>query len=780
MNRFDEIRFKGDFRSYQQRVLSNVDKYLKDGKINIVATPGSGKNILGLELICRLGEPCLILSPTKDSRDQWGRRLKEHFLKEERKFDKIFSTDIHSPRIINAITYETLSMEMEQISEKTGEELFYFEMDILKILHKTGVKTLCLEEPHHLEKDWQKALEKLLESMDEKITLICLSAIPPYDLGQTEWNKYYKICGEIDEEIFVSELVAQGDLCPHQDYVYFNFASSKEPEESFTSTVGKLKCISDITSQEHQNLGKDLRLLILTDSHGGSNENLIKIGTGESFQELSMVSIFETLRRLDDTMNIGVLFESFIILPRELVSQGTMVNIEPFVGTRYAKVDVYGMSREGMDLVRELLQSGKLQVLIGTNELPEAGWEAPCMNTLILVNSVESFTFYIQMRGLVTKGDSQNPDKNANIWHLVTMVPKANATGQEVEYIPGDDYNMVKRCLDTFMTPHYETGNIQNGMDCFSLTQPTFDEKGIVEINKGMLEWSKDRGSMGKALKNQLVEAPFQVVVESVWSQEHWAPVFSCLKDSIVKRMKEFRSEVLFWCLELLGTAIVGVVTYRWLKWQAWVLFIFMLMFFLSYMPDDIKDELLPNYRVLKKLSRRGSVIDGLEIFAQNVGKTLIECGIVSPGSVVVVEEKDPANGLVGIQLQNATRYEQGIFHKAIGELLAPIEEPQYLMVPKNICWDDKYKCSLPCPSIIGQKEEYVKILEKYLAEDLYFTELVDTTTGDGRVLLNGCREHYASKGHGEAAPKEVALPTDYKYIVVSETPTQLLEDKET
>ena len=101
-------------------------------------------------------------------------------------------------------------------------------------------------------------------------------------------------------------------------------------------------------------------------------------------------------------------------------------------------------------------------------------------------------------------------------------------------------------------------------------------------------------------------------------------------------------------------------------------------------------------------------------------------------------------------------------------------------MVPKNICWDDKYKCSLPCPSIIGQKEEYVKILEKYLVEDMYFIELVDTTTGDGRVLLNGCREHYAAKCNGEAIQKEAALPSDYKYIVVSENHTQLLEDKET
>ena len=55
---FDKVHFKGNFRDYQKRVLDNADKYLKDGKINIVAAPGSGKTVLGLELIRRLSSPC--------------------------------------------------------------------------------------------------------------------------------------------------------------------------------------------------------------------------------------------------------------------------------------------------------------------------------------------------------------------------------------------------------------------------------------------------------------------------------------------------------------------------------------------------------------------------------------------------------------------------------------------------------------------------------------------------------------------------------------------------
>ena len=36
------------------------------------------------------------------------------------------------------------------------------------------------------------------------------------------------MCGEIDEEITVPELVKEGTLCPHQDYVYFAFPTKEE------------------------------------------------------------------------------------------------------------------------------------------------------------------------------------------------------------------------------------------------------------------------------------------------------------------------------------------------------------------------------------------------------------------------------------------------------------------------------------------------------------------------------------------------------------------------
>mgnify|MGYP003558488210 CR=1 FL=1 len=84
------------FRSYQQTVLDNADKHLKDGKIHIVAAPGSGKTILGLELIKRLNAPALILSPSVTIRQQWGERFCEAFLPEN---ENAVAQEFETPRL---------------------------------------------------------------------------------------------------------------------------------------------------------------------------------------------------------------------------------------------------------------------------------------------------------------------------------------------------------------------------------------------------------------------------------------------------------------------------------------------------------------------------------------------------------------------------------------------------------------------------------------------------------------------------------------------------------
>ena len=226
---FTKVKFKGKFREYQQRVLDNSSSFLSDGKINIVAAPGSGKTILGLELIRRLGNKTIILSPTTTIKEQWGKRFKESFLDENDNISDYISYNLYDIKLINSITYQALYSAMNKVEINEEDEVIdYSSIDLFNLIKENDVKTICLDEAHHLQNEWQKALEKFIKGLSEDVKIISLTATPPYDSTPTEWERYISVCGEIDDEIFVPELVKEKTLCPHQDYILFNYPTSDE------------------------------------------------------------------------------------------------------------------------------------------------------------------------------------------------------------------------------------------------------------------------------------------------------------------------------------------------------------------------------------------------------------------------------------------------------------------------------------------------------------------------------------------------------------------------
>ena len=888
MNRFKEVHFKGNFRSYQSRVLGNVKRYLEDGKIHIVAAPGSGKTVLGLELIRRMDEPCLILSPTTAIREQWGQRFREWFLKDESQFEELFSTDLHHPKLINSITYQALYMAMERVAETAEDEVDCSDIDLFRTLRKQGIKTICLDEAHHLKNEWQKALEKFLSRLDGGTIRICLTATPPYDADQNEWNRYYNICGEIDEEIFVPEMVAQGNLCPHQDYVYFNYPSPKEeqaflehkqhvqavleevaglecieevaefidkwdarmnyalemvknyreeleallvllkyygkltnmkqvrrvmgrkelpePSEKYfekglqfllnnedgfhidddeveelirvlrkhqvyqrkrvrltlteklrkdlISSVGKLKSIEDITTHEYRTLGKDLRMLILADYNQGTKENLNKIGTDEPFQDISVVSIFETLRRLDETMKMAVLSGSLIFLPEDIVPEGTMLLTSPLGDTGYVSVEMMGSNRDRIDLVGGLFREGKLQILIGTKALLGEGWDEPSINALILASFVGTYVSSNQMRGRAIRTNPNDPEKTANIWHLVTLEPcevvketalerlKAVVEGER-ETLRGCDYDVVKGRFETFMAPHYETGEIQSGIDRLTLIRPPFDANGILRINREMLELSEDRRTMSGMWKDQLVENSYQVVAQTKLPLENLLQTMGFLrrKNLITYSISSFA--FLLFLGVLLFIAIGGLIMEENLVSKILILLagsilVFpyaIITFFVS------KESIIPSLRKgIKRISMNKTPLQSLQTMGNVLARTLAECKFIAKGGTVVVGKSEDKEERITIQLQNASMHDQNVFTTAMRELVAPIEKPRYLLVPKNGSEREQCKYALACPSVIGRTKEFVAIFVKHLKVNIGDMEAVFTGSEKGHKLLERCR----------------------------------------
>jgi len=252
---------------------------MNDKRLHVVAAPASGKTVLGLEVVRRLDGPTLVLAPTLAIRDQWVQRLEELFLPPGSKTPDWVSYDLSRPGFFTVSTYQMVhaAMKREDFAEEPieqeededeeitlqpqseidieDEEERELEEDekeereayrwlnqkrtdyrnapmpeLAPLLDQMGIKTVVLDEAHHLRSSWWKSLTTLIKDLGD-IHLLALTATPPYDVPPAEWDRYMELCGPVDSEISVPELVRVKNLCPHQDLVVFSSPSFSEGAE---------------------------------------------------------------------------------------------------------------------------------------------------------------------------------------------------------------------------------------------------------------------------------------------------------------------------------------------------------------------------------------------------------------------------------------------------------------------------------------------------------------------------------------------------------------------
>ena len=230
---FANITFRGSFRDYQRNLLHRLEDRLDENRLHIVTPPGSGKIVIGLELLRRIGDPCLILSTTETSRLQWFEGFTRHFLPDSHAAERetYLSSDLMQPSLLTSATYETLySLVKKGEASDGGKTVGLGDTDIIRLVQERGVRTVLLDEPHHLPPRYTDALASFIGVLGGEVRVVTMTAYAPYDLHSDEWDHYVGLCGEVTEEIPVPELVKSGILCPHQDYVYFNYPTEAETE----------------------------------------------------------------------------------------------------------------------------------------------------------------------------------------------------------------------------------------------------------------------------------------------------------------------------------------------------------------------------------------------------------------------------------------------------------------------------------------------------------------------------------------------------------------------
>lgn len=860
---FENIKFNGTFRSYQQKILDGADEYLADGKINIVAAPGSGKTILGLELIRRLGKPCLILSPTTTIRQQWGERFTGSFCGDGQDVDlnSLLSFDLKNPKPITSITYQALysaSAKVKCLSDE--EEIDNTSVDIFKLIEDCKIGTLCLDEAHHLQNEWQKALEEFISRLGGKCTVISLTATPPYDASGGEWKRYISVCGEIDEEIFVPELVKTKTLCPHQDYIYFsypdqseeklledyrgrvlqaleelkdspalksacknldlrtadingwigdgtdklvavcglfkfahlecdkqllkqlNFKKSKEfdleraefainfllsedkllfdnereelkqifASRSLTergkvalqisdklkkciiASAGKLKSIAHICNQESNNLGKELRLLILTDYI--KKESLSCVGTDKEFNSISLISVFETARRAC-TLPIAALSGTLVILPvacsEGLKKRGVQFTYKKLADEAYAEFNFKGGNRDKVNIVGGLFERGEVNVLVGTKSLLGEGWDSPCVNALILASFVGSFMLSNQMRGRAIRVDKNNPEKTANIWHLCTLEPpdmseltQKSGLSSDKNNIKSADFEMLKRRFDCFVGPDYDGDKISSGIERISTIRPPFDIAGVERINA---ETCARAAASRKTLKDEW-EAAMQNCVEmhyqSVLPKDRKYPAFT-IYDIGFSLLILLIASIGVWLICAGTITAFGSTDNPWLKSSGAIIVIICWFSYLALIGQNFIKHLTPK--------------SSLKTINKCLVATLKELHLISSQSRLKVET-DKKRHNISIELTNATLRDQKTFQTALCEMYSPIANPRYIILPKRRLGGYDYKRALACPAILGAKQEYAQAFAKKLKRATGRVEVVYTRTEKGRAFIKKCK----------------------------------------
>ncbi|WP_051621371.1 DEAD/DEAH box helicase family protein [Leeuwenhoekiella sp. MAR_2009_132] len=207
----EHLKFIFPWRSYQDKFLKDFDKHIEDEHLHVIAPPGSGKTVLGLEMIRRVNKKTLVFTPTLTIRNQWNDRLGDCFLKNSK--DVNCGYNLKKPADITFSTYQSLHAFFKNEMNSSSEKLLDF-------FRNAGIKNIVLDEAHHLKNEWWLPLFELKRL--ENCIYIALTATPPYDSSPRELRNYFELCGAVDAEITVPELVKEQNLCPHQDYIHFS------------------------------------------------------------------------------------------------------------------------------------------------------------------------------------------------------------------------------------------------------------------------------------------------------------------------------------------------------------------------------------------------------------------------------------------------------------------------------------------------------------------------------------------------------------------------------
>ncbi len=847
--------------------MEDFQAHLEDNHLHVVAPPGSGKTVLGIEILRRINKKTLILSPTLTIRNQWKQRLIECFLDDETKVATSFN--IKNPETLTFSTYQSLHSFFKNECESSQEKIVSF-------FENEKIGTIVLDEAHHLKNEWWKPIFALKQIPN--CSLISLTATPPYDSEPSEIAKYFELCGPIDMEIGLPELVKEGNLCPHQDYIYFskpeqeqiryivkyreqlmqfvtdlkaneafknfllqhpfysktetlfeaiyerpdfysailiylnaiafeipsekiellgikskdvqfpslsyqwieallqpilvdereqhlaneallnslekelrkigafdrkrvNLVGEKHLYRSLSQSPTKLKSIVEIVKIETENLGSSLRMVILSDyirkefldfKYGDSLSEINKLGVVPIFQYLRYAIKNDTALQLQK-QKVAVLTGSLIIIHNAIAAQLTKrISQNSFTqsilwDTEYLIINPTDSGKKEMvGAMTALFEEGYIEVLIGTKSLLGEGWDAPAINTLLLASYVGSFVTSNQMRGRAIRTNPLQKDKIANIWHIACVDPTSETGGADVD--------ILTRRFDAFCGVSLQ-GNpfIENGIDRLLISDKIKDTPTLNTLMQSLATKRKNvKNRWDSALKNGV-----SLIRELKLNIDG--------KEATGKPKKLFyRDLVKYSFVEL--TALLLITIPELFINNIFTLFSKGIIYFFYAVFSGIAVLFLPKtFKALKLYIKYGRKDKELQKFGIALKEAMIEKKLIkTPASniKVVIEKLDATN--ISCYLQGTTVKESLLFINFLDEIIAPIENPRYLI--SQASWFKrllKISNYYVVPSVFAERKNDALIFHKHWKRINGNAKLTFTRNPEGRKLLLKARFHY-------------------------------------
>jgi superfamily II DNA or RNA helicase len=285
MSGLNALEFRGTWRHYQALALEAFERDRAAGRLSthLVAPPGSGKTLLGFEVLRRLGSPALVLAPNTAIQAQWTRTGAA--------FGAAPGTVAATPGVpVACLTYQALARledpgaalrdaaaarwaaeraaatgqdaaavaaeaaawtgaaarrrtrELARVTASLKRGIARGEhavagagagaplrlADLLApgarervdALRASGVRTVVLDECHHLASMWGYVVRAVLDELGAGVHVVGLTATPPDELTTEEAELYAGLLGPVDFQVPTPAVVRDGHLAPFQELAW--------------------------------------------------------------------------------------------------------------------------------------------------------------------------------------------------------------------------------------------------------------------------------------------------------------------------------------------------------------------------------------------------------------------------------------------------------------------------------------------------------------------------------------------------------------------------------